>query len=601
MTQYGVESHTDLLRRTEKRLQSLERKPAGSTFWRGDYDASLCYNRGDVVLDASGDLMIARRYTCEAPYTNDVKSGDWDVMSSSHEPYEPPQIVTDTMPSPTAASADWTIIGHSSWTSGPLAWFRVEVQRAGADWSMNSVGQITDTTIFTIDADWKPLTDIGALWQTGYMGGESTLYADTGEFKVRSGTAGATVSSGHTIEVNVGPYVLANEVTTVNLGGASSLDQGILPLPSESVYHDTAKTVVGTSSRVSLDTPLTLDFTNPFSFPLRVKAAYQPHFYAYASGTTYLRIVMDGAEPTAPDYGNLSRRQYNGQSGTYFDEMYVEAVYTVPSKATVTFEVVGANTSDDPQVNYGTLWAQALGFAGDGSVGRGAVWARARRASSQTITRATGDQHIDFTEFTVDGDSGIAADADGIVVPADGVYVAVVAVNAPWNQTGGGTNGIFTLTPDGFYQSWQNTNNPNGNHRGTFQTPAAAAALTAGHRVSVSINPMPADGTQITIESADLYVFRVGDAQPSRKSYATTVTTSGATGLATVTFPDGLFTDPPVVLCSPISGAAPGGGIIRVAWVDTGTVTKDSAGIVCVDANGNAIGIDISVYATEPG
>lgn len=499
------ETMPEWMRRSDKRLLALERKPAGTTFWRGAYQAAACYEKGSIVTD-NNMLLIAKRYTCNEPVVSGTVDADWDVLAARDE------LVVDSMPQPTP-EAGWSVISYNSWVSGSLAWMQVTLSRDGTAITMNAYnnaqpGQTPDTTIFTVDADWQPSTFVDAHWQTGYISGGGAFYTD-GTYKIRDGTPSGTISTSHDLGVTIGPYLLAGG--SVSVGEATQIGSA-LELPFAKVYHNTAKTIISTDAvNASLDTPLTLDFTNPYAFPLRVRATYQPHLYIDAMSTTYMRIEMNGVagDQDATSVGNTARKQYNGASGIWYDGLHMEAIFTVQAKATVTFEVVGWNTADNPTVNYGTLAAQALGAAGDGSVGKAAVWGRVRRTSNQTITRGTGDQHIDFTDGTVEG--GFTWDSDGLIIPADGVYVAVVAVNAPYNQTGGGTNGHFTLVASGFYSAWCNTNTPNNNHRGTFQTPAHPIALTAGTRVFASINPMSADGTQTTIESADMYVFRVGD------------------------------------------------------------------------------------------
>ena len=593
MTQYGVESHTDLLRRTEKRLQSLERRPQGSTFWRGEYQVAKCYDKGSIVTQ--GDyLLIAKRYTCSDPVTDGVvNQADWDLLTQS------PTVVPGVIPNPTPA-AGWALIGMDSWVSGDVAWMRVQVENTGSTITISNPrpGQIGDTTIFTVDSDWLPEMDVDAHWQTGYTSGGGTL-TGTGEWKLRDGGEGSEIRTGEDVQVTIGPYLVAGGGGGAAFGEASSLAGGVLELPQERIYHNTAKTIALSGSDQPLDTPLTLNYTNPYSFPLIVRVVYQPHFYSYASGTTYMRVVMNGATQQPGDVNNTSRKQYNGPSSTFFDEIYVEGIFTVPAKATVEFEVTGRDTGTvSPTVNYGSMQAQALGVAGNGSVGQGAVWGRARRTSNQTITRGTGDQHIDFTDGTVEG--GLTWDADGLVIPEDGVYVAVLAVNAPFNQSGGGTNGHFTLTANGFYSSWQDTNTPDANHRGTFVTVPHPIPLSAGHRVYGIINPMSSTGTQITIESADLFVFRVGDTDLPRREYATTVTTDAGTGLATVTYPANLFVDPPVVSVTPRSAVAPGGAPLRLAYLRTGD-TKDGCEVGAMDGNGNALSLEVHVHAVAAG
>ena len=560
MTQYGVESHTDLLRRTEKRLQALERKPQGSLFWRGQYSSSAVYPKGSIVL-LDGELWIAKRYTTEPPVTGSIPSDDWERLASSDD------VLLNEMPQPTAETG-WAVLNAWSWRVGSLAWVSIELERIGTDLLIpgdtNQPGQIGDTAICTIDADWWPSINIHAIYQTGYMSGGGTLYASDGRIAIRDGTPGARITQGHDLVVNFGPYVLASDITSIGSGNAYEVRAGGLELVNAKVYHNVPKAVVGTSVDAPLGadatnapagTPLTLDFTNPYKFPVKVRAVYQPHFYGYSPSTTYMKIVMDGVDAQGGDVNNTARKQYNGPTGVYYDEIYVEGIFTVPPLVTVTFEVVGRNTADTPTVNYGSLQAQMLGASGDGAYAQGVVWGRVRRTSNQTITRASGDQHIDFTEGVVEG--GMAWDEDGLVVPDDGVYVAIGSVNAPYNQTGGGTNGHFTLNAADFDPQWCDTNTPNNNHRGTFRTSAHPMPLTAGTRIYLRINPMPADGTQITIESADLYVYRLADVfeqppEPVNQSVGGSTTMSLNSGQAygsTVTVDFGIeFSEAPFVV-----------------------------------------------------
>lgn len=549
------ETMTEWIRKSDKRLLSLERRPAGTTFWRGAYQTAACYEKGSIVTEA-GFLLIAKRYTCNDPVVGGTVDPDWDVLGQRD------QVVLDSMPLPTAA-ADWSVTSVTSWVAGDLAWFSLEVARTGATLTMPDhtnarPGQIIDTTFCTIDSDWWPPSSVHTVYQTGYMSGGASLYPD-GTLKYRDGTPGGEIRQNENIQVTVGPYRLAGG-TLIDFGDATPLVGGLLDLPFEQAYHNTAKTVVGTSTDESLNTPLTVDFTNPYSFPLRVRASYQPHFYAYGLGTTYMRIYMDGQIPDDA-VANTARIQYlgaelsgaggtTGYGGIWYHNVHCEGIFTVPAKATVTFEVKarGGYATQMPTTNYGSLSVQTLGVAGNGSVGTGAMWARARRTSNQTITRDTGDQHIDFTEGTVSG--GFTWDEDGLIIPADGVYVCVLAVAAPYNQSGGGTNGHFTLTANGYYGTWCNTNTPDANHRATFVSVPHPVALSAGHRVYAAINPMPGAGTQTTIESADMYVYRLGDtdAQPQRQfgthALSVPILAPGGGYYEEVTFPEPFVSTP---------------------------------------------------------
>lgn len=86
----------------------------------------------------------------------------------------------------------------------------------------------------------------------------------------------------------------------------------------------------------------------------------------------------------------------------------------------------------------------------------------------------------------------------------------------------------------------------------------------------------------------------------SRRSYAETVTT-GANGYATVTYPPGLFTVKPVVTAAVRSGIGlPSNGTTRHAYVRTGD-SETGCQVGAFDADGNPVGINVFVFATEEG
>ena len=135
-------------------------------------------------------------------------------------------------------------------------------------------------------------------------------------------------------------------------------------LPSAEYYHDvTAKVVARGGTFADTSPQVDVNFTNPYPYPLRVQCSYVPHTYLFEAMTLYAKIVMSGAESNSVDHvEHIARRQYNGPSGTWYDQLNVFAVHTVPADSTVTFSVWAHQSAGrDVEFNYARLHIQALG------------------------------------------------------------------------------------------------------------------------------------------------------------------------------------------------------------------------------------------------
>ncbi len=160
------------------------------------------------------------------------------------------------------------------------------------------------------------------------------------------------------------------DVMVAPVGGATV--QGRDPLVFQKVYHDTESAInpSGNSFNEPLNPAVTMDFTNPYPYPIKVLVTYVPHLYlktAFDAYTVYFQIEKDGWVPDSDDPGeiaHIARQQRNGQSGIWYTGIYVEAIYRVEARQTVTFEVMARqSTGADGTTNYAYLTAQMLGPA----------------------------------------------------------------------------------------------------------------------------------------------------------------------------------------------------------------------------------------------